>query len=140
MQKPTIHIMLTLAPANRSQLLQSLQQNQWVMACLCAAWCNTCTAYRQEFAGLQERFPQLQLVWIDIEDEAEVVGDLDIENFPTLLIARGADTAFFGTVLPEVALAERLLQAQLALDEEALRRQAARNPAQVNLLHLLQNC
>lgn len=33
--------------------------------------------------------------WLDIEAEAEAMGDLDIENFPTLLIRRGESIVFF---------------------------------------------
>ncbi len=51
------------------------------------------------------------MVWIDIEDEAEVVGDLDIENFPTLLIQRGTQVAFLGTIEPNAAVAHRLVEA-----------------------------
>ncbi len=30
----------------------------------------------------------MRFAWVDIEDESELVGDLDIEDFPTLLLAR----------------------------------------------------
>ena len=43
-----------------------------------------------------------------------MVGDLDVDNFPTLLIQRHDTVAFFGTMLPDPALADRLLQAQAA--------------------------
>jgi thioredoxin 1 len=38
----------------------------------------------------------MRFVWVDIEDESELVGDLDIEDFPTLLLARGGRVLFFG--------------------------------------------
>ena len=55
----------------------------------------------------------LRLHWIDIEDEAELVGDLDIENFPTLLLARGPRVLFFGTVTPHAGTLERLVRGAL---------------------------
>jgi hypothetical protein len=38
--------------------------------------------------GLAARHPDKTFVWIDIEDQADVVGDLDVDNFPTLLMQR----------------------------------------------------
>jgi hypothetical protein len=60
-------------------------------------------------------------VWIDVEDQADDLGDIDVENFPTLLIQKDGIVAFFGTMLPELALAERLLLAQMEHGDEALR-------------------
>jgi hypothetical protein len=69
--------------------------------------------------------PRQDLVWIDIEDQADVVGDLDVENFPTLLLQRAGSVAFFGTVLPDPIVADRLVQSQAALADEELARLAA---------------
>ena len=115
---------LTLDSDNRATVAQALAGDGWVVACLCAAWCGTCARYRAAFEALAARHPQVQFVWIDIEDQAEVVGELDVDNFPTLLMQRREVVAFFGTVLPDSALAERLLQAQLALSPPELARLA----------------
>ena len=59
-----------------------------LVACLCAAWCRTCDEYEPMFEGLQHRFGKAaRFVWVDIEDEDEAMGPVDVENFPTLLIA-----------------------------------------------------
>ncbi|MBK9615436.1 MAG: thioredoxin family protein [Uliginosibacterium sp.] len=90
------------------------------VACLCAEWCGTCREYRPEFVRLGERFPQVAFVWVDIEDSPEVVDDLDVENFPSIVIQRGNDVLFYGPMLPQIGLLERLIQTYLALtDEEA---------------------
>lgn len=115
---------LTLDSDNRAVLAHALAGDGWVVACLCAAWCGTCGSYRAAFDALAARHPEVQFAWIDIEDQAEVVGDLDVENFPTLLMQRREVVAFFGTVLPDPALAERLLQAQVALSPLELERLA----------------
>ena len=85
------------------------------IACLCAAWCRTCESYRQVFeAACAELPPQgLRIRWIDIEDEAELVGDLDIETFPTLLIADDAAVRFAGPLTPQPDTLRRLLRAHL---------------------------
>ena len=49
-------------------------------------------------------------MWVDIEDDDELVGDLDIETFPTLLVGTtGQQVLFFGPILPSPELLERLL-------------------------------
>ena len=84
-----------------------------LVACLCAAWCGTCNDYQPLFASLQKEFPQAQFRWVDIEDEADLVDPLDIENFPTLLIAHGGQARFNGTILPHLETLRRLIQNQM---------------------------
>jgi len=81
-----------------------------LVACLCAAWCGTCTDYQPLFAQLQTEFADARFVWVDIEDEADLVDPIEVENFPTLLIATGQDTRFFGTVMPHLETLRRLIQ------------------------------
>ena len=106
---------LTLTTDNRSDIAAALAGPRWTVACLCALWCGTCGSYRATFEELAARHPDTLFVWIDIEDQADVVGDLDIDNFPTLLIQHEDNVAFFGTVLPDGGLAHRMVQAQQAL-------------------------
>jgi thioredoxin 1 len=115
---------ITLELENRTQVATLLEQDRWVVACLCAAWCGTCDSYRAAFEALAARHPDKLFLWIDIEDQADVVGDLDVENFPTLLLQRGQTVAFFGTVLPDPHVAERMVQAQAAQDQAELARVA----------------
>lgn len=85
-----------------------------LVACLCAAWCRTCDEYVPVFEGLQRQFDdQARFVWVDIEDEDEAMGAVDVENFPTLLIARGERVAFFGTVTPHAGTAATLVERAL---------------------------
>lgn len=80
------------------------------VVCLCAAWCGTCKDYAQSFAQLATEFPQCQFRWVDIEDEADVVDDFDVENFPTILLARAGAVRFLGTLTPHMDTLRRLLQ------------------------------
>ncbi len=68
--------------------------------CLCAEWCGTCREYRTGFEDVAARFPGVRFHWVDIEDQADTLGDLDIENFPTLLINRGTSVLYYGVMLP----------------------------------------
>ena len=115
---------LSLDSTNHADVAARISGERWVVACLCAAWCGTCGSYRAAFETLAARHPDKDFIWIDIEDQADVVGDLDVDNFPTLLIQRGDTIAFFGTMLPDPALADRLVKAQAATSNDELARLA----------------
>ena len=115
----------TLNSGNRETTSEALTAGRWIVACLCAQWCGTCGSYRAVFDDLAQRHPGMHFVWIDIEDQADVVGDLDVDNFPTLLIQKNDVVAFFGTMLPDAKLAERLIQAQTSQEDDELARHAA---------------
>jgi hypothetical protein len=91
-----------------------------LVACLCAQWCRTCDAYRDTLAHVRDallpthRATPMRFVWVDIEDESERVGDLDIEDFPTILLARGDAVLFFGPLLPHAQTLDRLVRGALA--------------------------
>jgi thioredoxin 1 len=82
----------------------------FAVSCLCAEWCDTCVEYRPGFLALAPKFPQAEFRWVDIEDQADEVGDLEVENFPTIRVTRGDQVLFHGTLLPHHAQLERLLQ------------------------------
>lgn len=79
----------------------------WV-ACLCAAWCRLCDDYGAVFEGTVPA--GVRKAWIDIEDHADALDDVDIDNFPTLLIARGDELLFLGTIEPQPATLARLVE------------------------------
>ena len=97
-------------------------ESAMVVSCLCAEWCDTCVAYRPGFLALAEKFPQAEFRWIDIEDQADEVGELEVENFPTIRVTRekgGAEEVLFhGTLLPMHSHLERLLQELLPKPEK----------------------
>lgn len=83
-----------------------------LVACLCAAWCRTCDAYRDTFAQVARSHPGARFVWVDIEDHGDALGEMpDIDNFPTLAILQGDDIRFFGPLTPHAATLERLVAA-----------------------------
>ncbi|RZA36574.1 MAG: thioredoxin [Lysobacteraceae bacterium] len=116
---------LTLDSDNRELVAAAISGETLTVACLCAAWCGTCSSYRATFEELALRHLDKTFVWIDIEDQADIVGDLDVDNFPTLLVQRGDTVAFFGAMLPDRAVADRLVQAQADIAPEELARLAA---------------
>lgn len=87
-----------------------------LVACLCAQWCGTCRDYRPLFDQLQAEFAPAKFVWIDIEDEADLVDPVEVDNFPTLLVVADGKARFFGTLTPHIDTLRRILQTQLADD------------------------
>ena len=88
----------------------STTQPEFLVACLCAAWCGTCRDYRAGFDALATRFPEARFLWLDVEDDAELLDDYEVETFPTLLIQRHEAVLFFGTMLPHHDLLQRTLE------------------------------
>ncbi|MEK9952552.1 MAG: thioredoxin family protein [Curvibacter sp.] len=84
------------------------------VVCLCAQWCGNCRDYLPVFESMRERFSGLaRLTWIDIEDQSEVLGETEVENFPTLLILRGELPLFLGPLTPQPAMLAQLVQSAL---------------------------
>ena len=81
-----------------------------LVACLCAQWCGTCTQYQPLFDQLQSEFPTVRFRWVDIEDESDLVDPIEVDNFPTLLVASDTAVHFFGTVTPHVETLRRMVQ------------------------------
>jgi thioredoxin-like negative regulator of GroEL len=88
------------------------------VACLCAAWCHLCGDYAPVFEQVAAEFAAsgitLHRHWIDIEDDAELVGAFDVETFPTLVVADAQQVRFAGPLTPQPETLRRLLRATLA--------------------------
>jgi thioredoxin 1 len=83
----------------------------WAVICLCAAWCRTCDSYRPDLAELAAREQGVRFVWLDVEDDAEWLGDFDIETFPTLLVLARETPVFLAALPPQIGVFERTLRA-----------------------------
>jgi thiol-disulfide isomerase/thioredoxin len=85
-----------------------------LVACLCARWCGTCRDYEPVLDALaRDMGPAVNCVWVDIEDHADTLGEVDVEDFPTLLLARGDAVLFFGPITPQPATLGRLVDSAL---------------------------
>lgn len=85
------------------------------IACLCAGWCRLCDEYapvlEQVTSELVATHGGLRRHWIDIEDEADLVGDFDVETFPTLVVVGPEGVRFAGPLTPQPDTLRRLLRA-----------------------------
>ncbi len=64
-----------------------------LVMCFCAAWCDTCKEYQPKFESLAAQHSDTCFVWVDIEDHPELLGDEDVENFPTIAIVDKTEAA-----------------------------------------------
>lgn len=102
-------------PADRATLARRhATAGHVVAAVLCAGWCTTCRDFLPAFAELAARRPDSSWLWIDIEDDSALVGDVDVETFPTPVLYVDATLRHFGPMLPQAALIERLVRTLLA--------------------------
>lgn len=81
----------------------------WWAICLCAGWCGVCREYRSGFEAMAQRLPAVRWEWLDVEDQEDLVEDVDVETFPTLLIGQGERAYFLGPLLPQHHVLERLV-------------------------------
>jgi thioredoxin reductase (NADPH) len=103
---------LTADPQHRARIAAAFADpRQVVVVSLCAAWCDTCTQFRAAFERIAQARPHATFVWLDIEDDAAIAGDIDVENFPTLAIYRGRTPLHFGVSLPHETTVGRLVDA-----------------------------
>src|SRR6478752_263807 len=91
-----------------------------VVVSMCAAWCDTCNEFRGAYERIARTRPEIAFIWLDIEDDAAIAGDIDVENFPTLAVYRGTEPVHLGVSLPHEMTVRRLIDA-LAGSAAALR-------------------
>ncbi|RZS35713.1 thioredoxin family protein [Corticibacter populi] len=78
---------------------------------LCAAWCGVCREFEPAFRRLAAEHPRLQAAWLDVEDPdvSDALGEIDIDTFPTVAFGRGDQLLFWGAILPQPAVLQRML-------------------------------
>ncbi|HTP62382.1 MAG TPA: thioredoxin family protein [Burkholderiales bacterium] len=91
-----------------------------LVACLCATWCKTCTEFRGTFDKLSKENSATRFVWIDVEDDSALVGDIEIENFPTLAVFRDGKPLFYGVTMPQEGVVARTLASLKREDREQI--------------------
>jgi thioredoxin reductase (NADPH) len=101
---------LTTAPDEAHEWLARWSEGApLVVVSLCAAWCDTCSEFRASFERIAAARPDSVFAWLDIEDDSDACGEIEVENFPTLAIYRGEVLLHFGVSLPLEAAVGRLV-------------------------------
>ena len=88
----------------------------FLVVALCAAWCDTRGQFREAFERIAAADARGTYVWLDIEDDSALAGDIDVENFPTLAVFREGEPLFYGVTLPQEGLVQRTLESLAATD------------------------
>jgi len=101
-------------------MTEPLQQSGLLVVCLCAAWCKTCTEFHGTFDKLARENGAAKFVWLDVEDDSALVGDIEIENFPTLAVFRGEAPLFYGVTMPQEGVVARTLASLSQPDRDSI--------------------
>ena len=101
-----------------SEPVDHLPPDSITVACLCAEWCGTCREYRTVFERAVEgqRHAGVRGLWIDVEDESDLVGAVDADIFPPLLMVRGGEVAVLRTIPPQASSLPCLFRAASVCD------------------------
>jgi thioredoxin 1 len=92
---------------------------------LCAGWCRVCQAFEPVFASLAAEWPDARFVWLDVDDGADALGEVEVDDFPTLAVYRDGRAIHFGAVLPQAAVVRRVLGSLLTEDRAPIDARAA---------------
>jgi thioredoxin reductase (NADPH) len=82
-----------------------------LVVALCADWCETCRAFRPVFDRLAAAQSDALFLWLDIDDDSAVAGEIEIEGFPSLAVFRSGLPVFFGVAEPQERQLMRVLAA-----------------------------
>ena len=97
-------------PFSEATVFNPLRDALWVV-CLCAEWCGACRDYRPLFEQVARAHPALRFAWVDVEDQADLADEFEVETFPTILVAGAEGTRFLGPMLPHAQTLARMLTA-----------------------------
>jgi|GEM_PF-621761 len=95
--------------------MPSMRDEAVDVVCLCAAWCRLCDAYAPVLQAVTSELAaagaRLRAHWTDIEDEADMLGDFDVQTFPTIVVIGRDGVRFAGPLAPQADTLRRLLRA-----------------------------
>ena len=113
-----------MSPAGTS----AAPDGDWIVACLCAQWCGICRGWRDAFGELARQsadlLPASRWLWVDVESQADALGDFEPENFPVLAVQQGARLLYCAALPQQAGNWRRMVQSLGALDDAQARRWA----------------
>lgn len=62
----------------------------------------------------------MRFEWIDVEDCSDLLDPVEVDNFPTLLIAVDGQARFFGALTPQPMMLERIVRERTASSDPIL--------------------
>lgn len=83
--------------------------------CLCAEWCVICREFKPTFLNLRSVHPKHQWRWIEIEDHDEELSDIELQGFPSIVIASSTGQwCFAGTIEPRIDTLLRIVRSSMS--------------------------
>lgn len=95
--------------------------------CFCAEWCGTCREFYPEFHRLAQQDVSQEFIWLDVEATEHLLDEIEIENFPTIIIANESNVCSFGPILPHFNTLQLLCVAAKAGDLKAIHEEPLKN-------------
>jgi len=104
--------LLTIRREDAGALGEALKRNDGLLViCLCAAWCYVCNDFQPVVARMALADGANRYLWLDIEDDAALADDIEIDNFPTFAVYRGGESLFFGVTRAQEGAVARTIAA-----------------------------
>jgi len=113
----------------KESFAQSIDGHPFAVVDFWAPWCGPCRAFAPVFAAAAGLHPDLLFAKVNTEDQQELAAYFHIRSIPTLMIFRANIIVFAQSGALSAPALEEVLAAALALDMDAVRREA---PAQEN--------
>jgi thioredoxin 1 len=105
---------LTLRAEHRTVLAELLARRPAsLVVALCAAWCDACRGFRPVFERLAAARSDSLFLWLDVDDDGAVTGDIEIDGFPSLAVFKSGLPVFFGVAEPRERHLTRVLAAMV---------------------------
>lgn len=73
----------------------------------CAAWCGVCRDLNKIWLT-QPNNLNIQMYWVDIDDYADQLEEIEFESFPYIATFKNKKLSFFGTALPNIAVIKKI--------------------------------
>ncbi len=99
-------------------MIDKAESGGLLVACLCATWCTTCAEFRGTFDKLAKENTGARFVWLDVEEDSALVGEIEIESFPTLAVFRDEKALFYGVTMPQEGVVARTLASLARADRD----------------------
>ena len=89
-------------PTDGKAITSRLEAGALLVACLCSLRCPKCEQCWPEFLAESEARREMCFVWVDVDDNADLVAEFaDLSRLPLLLVQREEDVLFLGAITPE---------------------------------------
>ncbi len=88
-----------------------------------ASWCAPCKDLKKVLAELQKEFTYLQLAYVDIEQEPELVASFEVKSVPFVMVVRDAVVLFADSGSQTLQTMRELVLQAMRLDMNEVRDQ-----------------